>query len=114
MINYDKYKGHTKGPLEAIFHENGDIDICCKEEPWIKIAQMHESLDVDVSANADLLADAPLILQRCMELEDVLTKLVFLHTCEMEGIASGQPTLKEWEDAIELASQALSKQREGE
>jgi hypothetical protein len=50
------------------------------------------------------------------ELVEALERLVHLHMCEQEGIVSGQPTRNEWLEAVDNASEVLSKyknQKEG-
>jgi hypothetical protein len=53
-------------------------------------------------ANALLIAAAP-------DLLEALQKLVFLHTCEQEGITSGQPTPDDWFSAVHAAELAIEK-----
>ncbi len=36
-----------------------------------------------------------------------LHHLVQLHDCEQEGIPSGMPTIKQWEDGVQKAREAL-------
>jgi hypothetical protein len=56
----------------------------------------------ETMANAKLIANAPRVLKE-------LQRLVFLHTCEQEGIGSGMPTPKEWIEAVEEAHQSIQK-----
>jgi hypothetical protein len=44
-------------------------------------------------------------LDRCKE---ALGRLVHLHMCEQEGMASGMPTFKEWVKAVEQAGEVLT------
>ena len=41
------------------------------------------------------------------ELWIAATQILHLHICEQEGIGSGQPTPKQWLDAVEKLSTAL-------
>lgn len=41
------------------------------------------------------------------ELWIAATQIVHLHLCEQEGIGSGQPTPKQWLDAVDKLSKAL-------
>jgi hypothetical protein len=52
--------------------------------------------------NARLIAASP-------DLLSALQNLVHLHTCEQEGISSGHPTPIQWMDAVDKASEAISK-----
>jgi hypothetical protein len=47
--------------------------------------------------------------KRIKDLTETLSRLVFLHECEQEGLSSGQPTFKQWIEAVDKASEALSK-----
>lgn len=75
IINPDKYKGHTKGPL-SIGQAHTEIRI--RDKRYYQIATFlfrydgnDASYDVtEAEANARLFADSPLILQRCIELEE--------------------------------------------
>lgn len=68
--------------------------------------------------NAALICDAGNTAQKCGllpsdllkqrdELREALTELVHLHGCEQEGIGSGQPTPKQWYDAVNKAEAAI-------
>lgn len=52
--------------------------------------------------NAQLIVAAPELLKQ-------LQNLIHLHTCEQEGIGSGQPTPKEWMEAVDKAHEAVLK-----
>lgn len=41
-------------------------------------------------------------------LREALEKLVFMHTCEQEGISSGIPTPNQWLQAVDEAQEALA------
>lgn len=41
------------------------------------------------------------------ELYIAATQIVHLHLCEQEGIGSGQPTPKQWLDAVDKLSKAI-------
>ena len=53
-------------------------------------------------ANTLLIAAAP-------EMLEALQNLVFLHSCEQEGIDSAMPTWGQWMDAISKAEKAINK-----
>lgn len=55
-----------------------------------------------IHANASLVEAAP-------DLLEALQKLVHLHSCEQEGLSSGQPTANEWFEAVNNASDAIQK-----
>jgi hypothetical protein len=50
--------------------------------------------------------------KRIKELEEALSELVHLHNCEQEGLLSGQPTPEMWFEAVEKASEVLTKNNE--
>lgn len=53
--------------------------------------------------------------KRIKELTEALSRLVFLHECEQEGLSSGQPIPEMWFEAVEKAEKVLSQQgKEGE
>jgi len=52
------------------------------------------------------------IIQAAPELLEALDELVFLHGCEQEGLLSGQPTAKQWFDAVERAELIIKKATE--
>lgn len=112
-INYDKYKGHTKGPFivdngAKVYSDDatGSIVAKCDGFEWI-VRPEKEYL-----ANAHLFADSPLILQRCMELEELL-KLRY----ELEGVLSDYEHDKSFGDigynTIKRVAQALARAEEG-
>lgn len=43
------------------------------------------------------------------ELHEALTELIHLHTCEQEGLSSGQPTPQQWFEAVDKGIKALEK-----
>lgn len=55
-----------------------------------------------VHANAALVEAAPALLQ-------ALQNLVHLHSCEQEGLSSGQPTAGQWYYAVNEAEEAINK-----
>ena len=70
-IDYSKYEGHTAGP----WHIDG-IRVQSNESGWIRVVakavRQQCRTDREAVANANLIADAPLLLKRCRELEAAL------------------------------------------
>ena len=46
--------------------------------------------------------------ERHKKLEESVSHLLHLHSCEQEGIQSGRPTAKEWFDAVNNVSELLN------
>jgi len=99
---------HTPGPWEIspkneaiITGENGDVNIATMWEAFHLDERTGERVE-EAYANARLIAAAP-------DLLEALENLVFLHTCEQEGIESGQPTPEEWYTAVNAAEKAIQK-----
>ena len=90
----------TKGKLtsnqEFVYSETGIIATCYVNTSMRYIGKK------EAEANARLFAAAP-------ELLEALEKLVFLHTCEQEGMQLAQPTATQWFDAVNAASHAIQK-----
>jgi len=92
-----------------VFAGEGEKTVCaiCSND---KDENGHEPLMEEVTveearANARLIQSAPLLLE-------ALSELVFLHGCEQEGLLSGQPTSKQWYDAVEKAESVIKKATE--
>lgn len=56
----------------------------------------------EIEANAKLIAAAP-------ELLKALQELLHLHSCEQEGLASGQPSFDDWIKVTEKGNEAIQK-----
>lgn len=65
------------------------------------ISEYNKSFE-EFEANAKLIAAAP-------ELLEALEELLHLHSCEQEGIASGQPSFDDWIKATEKGNEAIQK-----
>jgi hypothetical protein len=72
-----------------ISQDNGGV-VGSSEWIWIK------------DADATLISAAPDMLK-------ALEQLVHLHMCEQEGMSSGQPSPADWYEAVDKASEAISK-----
>lgn len=76
------------------------IDVIDDKEQLVAFAIPDSKIESE--ANARLIAAAP-------EMLEALQKLVFLHSCEQEGIDSAMPTRGQWMDAISKAEKAINK-----
>ena len=45
---------------------------------------------------------------RMIKLKEAANELIHLHLCEQEGIVSGQPTSKQWLEAVDKLSELLN------
>ncbi len=85
MSRYDKYKGHTPPPWAVSDSCSDFFTVKTDEgEPWY-IAKIHKNVGmndkVESLANANLIADAPMLLARFEESE----RLLVLASLYMEG-----------------------------
>lgn len=46
--------------------------------------------------------------KKMSELKSAANELIHLHMCEQEGIVSGQPTSKQWLEAVDKLSELLN------
>lgn len=76
------------------------IDVIDDKEQLVAFAIPDSKIESE--ANARLIAAAP-------EMLEALQNLVFLHSCEQEGIDSAMPTRGQWMDAISKAEKAINK-----
>ncbi|WP_301902271.1 hypothetical protein [Alistipes ihumii] len=76
------------------------IDVIDDKEQLVACAIPDSKIESE--ANARLIAAAP-------EMLEALQNLVFLHSCEQEGIDSAMPTRGQWMDAISKAEKAINK-----
>ena len=79
MIDYDKYKGHETRHMSVASRKGSwDWVVYITENPNLEICQMfHDGIDEFNSkgeATAHLFADAPALLNRCLELEEEKAK----------------------------------------
>ena len=61
-----------------------------------------DAYDDEIHKHAALVEAAPDLLK-------ALQDLVHLHSCEQEGLLSGQPTAKQWIKAVNQAEKAITK-----
>lgn len=97
-----EFKG-TPGAWFATYDHgssNWIIDVIDDKEQLVAFAIPDSKIESE--ANARLIAAAP-------EMLEALQKLVFLHSCEQEGIDSAMPTRGQWMDAISKAEKAINK-----
>jgi hypothetical protein len=79
-----------------------------KEQLLLPIAEAYYHVDGDnptyeeAKANALLIASAPELLEK-------LEQLVFMHSCEQEGIGCGMPTTVDWYNAVKQAYLVIQK-----
>lgn len=101
----EEFKG-TSGPWEAVADSINSVAIQTEEDGSdvaLITADNEKDLLTELEwANARLIAAAPDLLA-------ALQQLTFLHACEQEGIASGQPTAEQWYRAVEEANLAIQK-----
>lgn len=76
------------------------IDVIDDKEQLVAFAIPDSKIESE--ANARLISAAP-------EMLEALQNLVFLHSCEQEGIDSAMPTRGQWMDAISKAEKAINK-----
>ena len=115
MINTDKYKGHTEGPWvwddlhssgkEMLFvHRKGnDNDI---------IANVNGVINGKLEcANAQLIADAPLLLEEVKELQawkKLMVRVVNDLRCDLTMMRLDDNHQPQFEDAVRAATKTLS------
>lgn len=110
------FKG-TPAPWDKLMTKKGDIAVRAKrlypnrDLYELNVITGHVSDDdcsnkdccnVVQHANANLIAAAPKIFE-------ALKKLLHLHSCEMEGLSSGQPTSADWMKAYDNGVSAILK-----
>ena len=87
-IDYSKYEGHTAGP----WHIDG-IRVQSNESGWIRVVakavRQQCRTDREAVANANLIADAPLLLKRCRELEAELHEAKRFQQCVAVATENG-------------------------
>lgn len=75
----DKYEGHTEGPWKCPGMIDDDIVFTPKDGKWVcqLWSKQEENFrsDEETAANAELIADAPLILSQLNEAVELLTRL---------------------------------------
>jgi len=99
-----EFKG-TPGPWTVEADSSNVISISDTNENEVAsiIADNENDLLTELEwDNARLIAAAP-------DLLTALQELVHLHTCEQEGLSSGQPSPADWLKAIDQASDAIIK-----
>lgn len=89
--NFNDYlqTSHAKGFLEAIEHFREDLHLTCEmlrdsDERVLQLQRERE--EIELAAN----------------------NLLFLHSCEEEGISSGMPTAKQWRETVEALRNILT------
>ena len=76
------------------------IDVIEDKEQLVAFAIPDSKIESE--ANARLISAAP-------EMLEALQNLVFLHSCEQEGIDSAMPTRGQWMEAVSKAEKAINK-----
>lgn len=76
------------------------IDVIDDKEQLVAFAIPDSKIESE--ANARLISAAP-------EMLEALQNLVFLHSCEQEGIDSAMPTRGQWMEAVSKAEKAINK-----
>lgn len=66
------------------------------------LKKVNERQRNEQEANAKLIAAAPNLLE-------ALQGLIHLHLCEQEGLTEGQPTYKQWVEAVKKGESAIEK-----
>jgi len=99
MIDTDKYEGHTEGPWEQ--YDDGYIigdELYIARMQWEHKGTLRIERD-NMEADAQLIADAPLLLAEVKRLREMMDVLASFHI--VKNVEQGF-TQREWVELVEL------------